>query len=48
MMSLENLGDPVTFVRSPTIMKELPFSMVSASRPLRRVADGGVEGLRGG
>ena len=37
-MSLRNLAEPVTLVRSPTLTNKLLRSMVSGSRPLRRQA----------
>src|SRR5437660_1633487 len=36
-MSFENLGEPVTFVRSPTFTKFVSGRMVSASSPLNLV-----------
>jgi len=41
MMSLANLGEPATFVRSPILVEFDSGRMVSASRPLRRVKGSG-------
>ncbi len=46
-MSLENLGDPVTFVRSPILTKRLSSVTVTASSPLKRRKGFGSAGLRG-
>src|SRR6185436_3148972 len=47
-ISFENLGEPVTFVRSPTLTKFVSGLMVSASIPLKRVKDSALGGTRGG
>src|SRR5689334_16642427 len=47
-MSLENFGEPVTFVRSPMLTKFVSGRIVSGSRPLKRVNDSTFLRTRGG
>ena len=48
LMSWANFGEPVTLVRSPTMMKFESRVMVNASKPLSRRCGSGLASARGG